>query len=66
MGLTIVVNDGRTVLEYTEPQLYETDKVAQRLLKEGYPKMLTSGTISHQSESHPVEFRKVELRELPE
>jgi hypothetical protein len=26
--------------------------------------LLTGGSISLQSESHPVEFRKVELREL--
>jgi hypothetical protein len=56
--------DGRTVLEYGEPQLDERDASARRLLEAGSPKMLTSGTISLQSESHPVEFRKVELREL--
>ena len=56
--------DGRTVLEYTEPQLDESDPDAQRLLDAGSPKMLTGGTISIQSESHPVEFRKIELREL--
>jgi len=30
----------------------------------GAPKILTGGTISLQSESHPVEFRKVEIMEL--
>jgi hypothetical protein len=58
--------DGRTVLEYSEPQLDERDASARRLLEAGSPKMLTGGTISLQSESHPVEFRKVELRELAE
>ena len=58
--------DGRTVLEYSEPQLDERDANARRLLEAGSPKMLTGGTISLQSESHPVEFRKVELRELGE
>jgi hypothetical protein len=56
--------DGRTVLEYSEPQLDERDANARRLLEAGCPKMLTGGTISLQSESHPIEFRKVELREL--
>ena len=58
--------DGKTVIEYTEPQLDESDPDARRLLESGSPKMLTGGTISVQSESHPVEFRKIELRELPD
>jgi hypothetical protein len=57
---------GRTVLEYTQPQLDPNDQVARRLLDAGAEKMLSGGTISLQSESHPVEFRKVELRELTE
>jgi hypothetical protein len=35
-------------------------------LDAGAEKMITGGTISLQSESHPVEFRKVELMELAE
>jgi hypothetical protein len=58
------IND-KTVLEYSEPQLDRSDVSAKRLLDAGAPKMLESGTISLQSESHPVEFRKVELRRLP-
>lgn len=58
--------DGRPVLEYSEPQLDDRDANARRLLDAGASKMLTSGTISLQSESHPIEFRKVELRELAE
>lgn len=55
--------DGETVLEYTEPQLDEGDAHAKKLAeKQG--KMLKSGTISLQSESHPIEFRKVELLKL--
>jgi hypothetical protein len=57
--------NGKTVLQYSEPQLDESDEDAKRLLAAGYPKMLSGGTISLQSESHPIEFRKVELRELP-
>jgi len=55
--------DGQTVLEYTQPQLDDTDPDARKLIKDGN-KQLSGGTISLQSESHPVEFRKVELREL--
>jgi acetyl esterase/lipase len=57
--------DGKTVLEYNEPQLDERDAHARELIaKQG--KLLESGTISLQSESHPVEFRKVELLQLAE
>jgi hypothetical protein len=45
--------DGRTVLEYTGLEL-----------DDGTP--LGAGTISLQSESHPVDFRRVELRPLPD
>lgn len=57
--------EGKKVLEYTEPQLDDRDPDAKRLL-ESQDKMLSGGTISLQSESHPVEFRKVELRVVPE
>jgi hypothetical protein len=57
---------GRTVIEYSEPQLDENDEYGRRLLDAGSEKMITGGTISLQSESHPVEFRKVELLELAE
>ena len=56
--------EGETVLEYSDPQLDGRDPDARRLLKAGAPKMLTKGTISLQSESHPVEFRRVELMKL--
>jgi hypothetical protein len=56
--------DGETVLEYTHPQLDESDASARRLLAEGADKMISGGTISLQSESHPVEFRKVELLKI--
>lgn len=57
------IMDGETVMEYTEPQLDEKDKDASKLIKDG-DKMLCGGSISLQAESHPVEFRKVELRKL--
>ncbi len=56
--------NGETVIEYSEPQLDERDVDGKRLLDSGQAKLLTGGTISLQSESHPVEFRKVELMRL--
>ncbi len=56
--------NGQVVLEYCKPQLDVKDPDAKRLLDDGAAKMLTSGTISLQSEGHPVEFRNVVLREL--
>ena len=61
-----IVN-GKTVLEYDEPQLDPRDRDAQALidLYDG-EKILKGGYISLQSESHPVDYRKVEIMELPE
>ena len=58
--------DGKTVLEYTDPQLDEKDGDAKKLIEAGQDKMLRGGSISLQSESHPVEFRKVEILDLSE
>jgi hypothetical protein len=59
-----IVN-GETVLVYEKPQLDDRDPDARALIKNG-DKMLTGGTISLQSESHPIEFRKVEILPLKE
>lgn len=56
--------DGKTVIEYSHIQLDERDKYSQKLLAAGADKMVSGGTISLQSEGHPVEFRKVELKKL--
>ena len=56
--------NGTEVLFYEKPQLDERDEDAQRLMAAGHPKMISEGTISLQSESHSVQFRKVELKEL--
>lgn len=61
--VTHVVN-GEPVMSYTDPQLDPRDKDAQKLLEAGADKMLRGGTISLQSESHPIEFRKVEILKL--
>lgn len=56
--------DGKVVLEYTQPQLDARDKHAKALADKAGTVQLSEGTISLQSESHPVEFRKVELMVL--
>ena len=55
--------DGKVVLQYDKPQLDPRDADAKKLIK-GDKVLLESGYISLQSESHPVEFRKVELLPL--
>jgi hypothetical protein len=56
--------NGETVIEYEQPTLDPNDPDGKRLLEAGSPKEISGGTISLQSESHPVEFRKVEIMEL--
>ena len=59
-----IVN-GETVLEYDEPQLDERDQDAKALIElEQGEKDLNGGWIALQSESHPVEFRKVEIQPI--
>ena len=59
-----IVN-GQTVMEYTQPQLDERDADAKKLVKDNNL-MLDGGYIALQAESHPVEFRKVQIRILPQ
>lgn len=56
--------NGELVLEYSQPQLGggQVTNFDPAMKQDG--KLLTEGTISLQSESHPVEFRKVELLNL--
>lgn len=59
--------NGELVLEYEQPQYDPKDETAQPLVAEGNGDLkISKGTISLQSESHPVEFRKVEILELDE
>lgn len=55
--------EGETVLEYEQPQLDPDDPDAKKLIKDG-KRLLEDGYIALQAESHPVEFRKVEVRIL--
>ncbi len=56
--------DGEVVLEYSQPQLDDSAAHSRELGEKAGTLMLSEGTISLQSESHPVEFRKVELMVL--
>ena len=58
--------DGKVVLEYTEPQLDDKDGDARILLDAGADAKLSKGYIALQAESHPTEFRKIELLPLAE
>jgi len=57
--------NGRVVLEYERPQLDEKDRDARKLIK-GDNKLLSEGYFSLQAESHPVQFRKIEILPLEE
>ena len=55
--------NGEVVLEYEEPQLDPGDADAKKLIQHG-DAMLREGYIALQAESHPIEFRKVEILPL--
>ena len=55
--------NGERVMRYTHPQYDPADGDAKKLIK-GKQLSLGEGYISLQSESHPVEFRKVEIKVL--
>src|SRR5207237_2856817 len=52
--------NGEEVLAYEQPQYDDSDSDAKRLIK-GDQRLIHEGYISLQSESHPIEFRKVEI-----
>jgi len=55
--------NGVKVMEYNHPQLDEKDPDAKKLIKNDNL-MLNEGYIALQSESHPTEFRKIEILDL--
>jgi hypothetical protein len=57
--------NGEEVLAYEQSQYDDSDATARPLIKDGQ-KLIKEGYISLQSESHPIEFRKVELLPLKE
>lgn len=58
-----IVN-GDLVVDYTDLELDEDDPDARRLIGAGKEKALSSGYISIQSNSHPIEFRRIEVLPL--
>ncbi|MGN6546170.1 MAG: 3-keto-disaccharide hydrolase [Aureliella sp.] len=56
--------NGEQVLAYTQPQLDERDPHAKKLAEAQGGIMLKGGYIALQSESHPIDFRKVEIQIL--
>ena len=59
----IHIINGETVLAYEKPQYDERDADAQKLIQDGNL-IITEGFIAIQAESHPTEFRKIELLPL--
>lgn len=57
--------DGEEVLAYSKPQ-YGGDPHAEVLAAAAGDKMISEGYFCLQSESHPVEFRKIEILEIKE
>ncbi|WP_297088317.1 DUF1080 domain-containing protein [uncultured Draconibacterium sp.] len=53
--------NGELVLQYEQPQIDTTDMYIDSLIPADGNLILSKGTISLQAESHPIDFRKVEL-----
>lgn len=60
--------DGEVVFEYTDPQLDERDEDAQKLIagSNGDGLLVDEGYIALQAESHPTQFRTIEIKVLEE
>jgi hypothetical protein len=59
--------DGEVVLAYEQPQLDAVDLRAMEIyFKAGQRVELSSGYIALQGEGHPIEFRNIEIMELPD
>ena len=56
--------NGEMVFEYSMTQLDESDPDAQNLIGQGQPVAVSGGYISLQAESHPTEFRRIDLLPL--
>ena len=56
--------NGDLVFELQGPQLDENDADARVVIRQGMPIMLKEGYVALQAESHPTEFRKIELLPL--
>lgn len=56
--------EGETIFEYTDPQLDENDPTTEQFLEQNEDRLIGEGYIAIQAESHPTEFRKIELKPL--
>jgi hypothetical protein len=63
-GVIKHLHEGEVVLEYSQPQYDPRDADAKRLITDENNLLIKGGTISLQSESHPIDFRKVEIQVL--
>jgi hypothetical protein len=59
-GIVRHIIDGKAVIEYEQPQLDPADADGAKLIRDGVL-VLDKGYIALQAESHPLEFRKVEI-----
>jgi len=61
-GSTVIrhIINGEKVLEYNDPQFDEEEPDAKKLIKDAH-KLLSEGYIALQAESHPTEFRNIEI-----
>jgi hypothetical protein len=53
--------EGEEVMSYEKPQLDPRDQYYDNMILEFGDKIITGGSISIQAESHPTDFRKIEL-----
>ena len=65
-GVIRHIINGDTVITYEQPQLDSRDPSFFKLLPANGDSLLHGGTISLQGESHPIDFRKVEIKILEE
>jgi hypothetical protein len=56
--------NGEQVFEYEQPQYDPKDADAKKLIKDEKKLIIEEGWVSLQSESHPCEFRKIEVKVL--
>lgn len=56
--------NGEQVLEYEQPQYDPNDKDAKPLIPKTGELLIHEGYVSLQAESHPVEFRSIEIRKM--
>ncbi|XOV91385.1 MAG: family 16 glycoside hydrolase [Bacteroidota bacterium] len=56
--------NGELVFKLTDPQYDPRDEDAQKLITDENNLLISKGYISLQAESHPIDFKKIEVMEL--